>query len=41
MQTNAFKKRSSQNKRNKTTGPKAGTHHTSGSISASQWASDW
>ena len=37
-QTDAFKKRFAQNKRNKTTGPKAGTLHTSGLISASQWA---
>lgn len=37
-ETDAFKKRSEQNKKNKTSGPKAGTLHTSGSISASQWA---
>lgn len=37
-ETDAFKKRSEQNRKNKTTGPKAGTLHTSGSISASQWA---
>jgi len=36
--TDAFKKKSSQNRKNKVTGPKAGTLHTSGSISASQWA---
>ena len=37
-ETDAFKKRSEQNRKNKTTWPKAGTLHTSGSISASQWA---
>jgi len=36
--TDEFKKKSTQNRKNKVTGPKAGTLHTSGSISASQWA---
>ena len=36
--TDAFKKKPTQNRKNKVTGPKAGTLHTSGSISASQWA---
>ncbi|KAJ8436765.1 hypothetical protein Cgig2_021295 [Carnegiea gigantea] len=38
-QIDAFKKRSTQNQKNKTTGPKRGTLHSLGSISASQWAS--
>jgi len=36
--TDAFKKRYAQNRKNKVTGPKSGTVHTSGPISASQWA---
>ena len=36
--TDAFKKRSAPNKKNKVIGPKVGTVHTSRSISASQWA---
>jgi len=34
-ETDAFKKRFEQNRKNKTTSPKAGTLHTSGSILAS------
>ena len=37
-QTEDFKKRSKQNSANKRTGPKAGTVHTSGSISAEETA---
>jgi len=36
--TEEFKKKSAQNRKNKVIGPKIGTVHTSGSISASQWA---
>ena len=37
-ETDAFKKRSEKNRKNKTTGPKTRALHTFGSISASQWA---